>query len=198
MSDFLYFLVYKPYGVLSQFTKELPEHQTLADLYAFPGDVYPVGRLDADSEGLLLITNDKALNNKLLNPKFQHWRSYWVQVEGIPEDKDLMPLRAGVTITVRGEKHVCLPAKVKAIPEPQTLPERNPPIRERKQIPVSWVEISLQEGKNRQVRKMMAAVGFPVLRLIRASIEGLSLSSQIPGSVEKRSGKDIYRLLGID
>ena len=197
MSDFTYFLVYKPFGYLSQFTREAPDHRTLADLHSFPPDVYPVGRLDADSEGLLLLTNDKSLNAKLLSPKNKHWRKYWVQVEGIPEEKDLLPIQKGISVTIQGKNHLCLPARIQIIQEPSGIPDRDPPIRERKNIPVSWLEISLQEGKNRQVRKMMAAIGYPVLRLIRASIEDLSLSSQVPGRVERRSGTEIYRALTI-
>lgn len=173
-----YFLLNKPYGYLSQFTREQPEHRTLADLHNFPPDVYPVGRLDQDSEGLLLLTNDRQITHRLLDPSFGHWRSYWIQVEGIPDEKALQALRQGVTIRIKGKEHSCLPTRVRRIDEPPNLWPRNPPIRERQNIPTSWLEIELQEGKNRQVRRMAAAVGLPVLRLIRFRIELPTSSGQ--------------------
>lgn len=197
MSDLRYFLVYKPFGCLSQFTREMPEHQTLADLFHFPSDVYPVGRLDADSEGILLLTNDKTLNDKLLNPVNKHWRTYLVQVEGVPSTSALVPIEKGVKIKIRKKEHLCLPAKINIIPEPDNLPERFPPVRFRQNIPTSWVKLSLQEGKNRQVRKMMAAVGFPVLRLVRFSIENLHLTKQESGRVEEIKGSELYKKLKI-
>ena len=193
-----YFIIYKPFGYLSQFTKEVPEHQTLEDLSDFPGDVYPVGRLDKDSEGLLLITNDKKLNHRLLNPKFQHRRTYWAQVEGMPTEKAIQQLNQGIDINVNGKIHHTLPADAQLLATVPDVPERDPPIRFRKNVPTSWLEISLHEGKNRQVRKMCAAAGFPVLRLIRVRIENLSLQEMQIGETRKISGEKLYELLNIN
>ncbi len=191
-----YFILYKPYGYLSQFTKEVPEHLTLADLgKKFPKDVYPIGRLDKDSEGLLIVTNDKKLNHALLNPKFQHKRTYLVQVEGVPTKEALQQLRKGVTIKVDGKPYHTHPANVRLLTEAPAVPERNPPIRYRKKIPDSWLEIELHEGKNRQVRKMCAEVGFPVLRLIRDKIEKLELKDMQVGKVQEIKGDLLYKLL---
>jgi 23S rRNA pseudouridine2457 synthase len=173
--------------MLSQFTRE-GEHPTLADLdFDFPKDVYPVGRLDADSEGLLLLTNDNFLKTKLLEPKNKHLRTYYVQVDGLVTPEACMALQKGVLIAVNGKQYRTLPAIVQPIGTPD-LPERNPPIRFRKNIPTSWLAISLYEGKNRQVRKMTAAAGFPTLRLVRWAIGKVTLlkSGQIsanPGDV---------------
>lgn len=157
--------------MLSQFTKEVPSHVTLADLdHPFEKDVYPVGRLDKDSEGLLLLTNDKALNERLLHPKNRKEKVYWAQVEGEPSDHQLKSLRRGVIIKVGKSQHPTLPAKVHLLVDP-VVPDRQPPIRERKNKPTSWLEIILTEGKNRQVRKMCAKVDLPVLRLIRTRLD---------------------------
>lgn len=174
--------------MLSQFTKE-GEHQTLADLdYNFPKDIYPVGRLDADSEGLLLLTNDNRLKTQLLDPKRKHLRTYWVQVEGEITDEACAKLSSGVQISVNGKKYNTLPAKARKIDLP-TLPERNPPIRFRANIPTSWIEISLHEGKNRQVRKMTASVGFPTLRLVRHRIGQYLVADGLqPGDVKEIAG----------
>ncbi len=170
------YLIYKPYRMLSQFTNEIPEHYTLADLdYNFPRDVYPVGRLDADSEGLLLLTNDKSLNAQLLSPKNKKPKTYWAQVEGAPSIQDLHPITQGLTIKIKRKPYQTLPAEVNIIPAPN-LPERDPPIRYRKAIPTTWLSLTLIEGKNRQVRKMCAAVGYPVLRLVRAGFDQWSLT----------------------
>ncbi len=190
-----YFIINKPYGYLSQFTKEIPEHLTLSDLYAFPPDVYPIGRLDKDSEGLLIITDDKKLNTKLLDPKNAHDRTYWVQVEGIPTAEAIRQLEKGVDIKINKKIHHTRPAKAKIISPPTDLPERDPPVRFRKNIPTTWLSLSLTEGKNRQVRRMCAKVGFPVLRLLRYQIEDLQLPSYKPGSVQKMPKKALYRLL---
>ena len=191
-----YFIIYKPYGMLSQFTKE-GDHKTLANLsYSFPKDVYPVGRLDADSEGLLLLTNDKQINHLLLDPKFKHTRTYLAQVEGIFSEDAKRKLEQGVYVSVDGKNYKTLPAKI----EMQTfvsLPDRNPPIRFRKNIPTSWIEITLQEGKNRQVRKMTAAVGFPTLRLVRIGIEKLSLGKMMTGDVKEIKKEEAYSLLSL-
>ncbi|MBU3698567.1 MAG: pseudouridine synthase [Candidatus Kapabacteria bacterium] len=161
----------KPYGVLSQFTPEPgSSYRTLSE-FDFPQDVYPVGRLDADSEGLLLLTDEKGLVAQLLEPEQRHERTYWVQVEGVPQEADLHRLRQGVTIRT----WKTLPCRVQITESANVLPARVPPIRERKNIPTSWLEITLYEGKNRQVRRMTAQVGFPTLRLIRVSNGGLRL-----------------------
>ena len=191
-----YFMLYKPFGVLSQFTKEVPEHRTLGDLQDFPSEVYPVGRLDKDSEGLLLLTDDKSLNHRLLNPDFRHARTYWVQVEGQIQVSAIEQLRQGVTIRINKKDHQTLPAEVQLL-EPPFLPERNPPIRYRASIPTSWLAITLYEGKNRQVRRMCAKVGFPVLRLVRVQIEGLQLGNLEVGESKRFSAEEIYGLLNI-
>ncbi len=184
MANLTYFCIYKPFGVLSQFTREAPHHQTLADLYPFPPDVYPVGRLDKESEGLLILTNDASLNQALLHPSRAHRRTYLVQVEGVPDSDALRKLRRGVTIRVNRKPYQTRPCQVRILdPEPD-LPDRDPPIRFRKNVPTSWLEVILTEGKNRQVRRMGAAVGYPVLRLVRSRIEALSLPAGGPGAVE--------------
>ncbi|MFD2574185.1 pseudouridine synthase [Spirosoma soli] len=192
MSTSCYFLIYKPYLMLSQFSKE-GEKPTLADLdYTFSSDVYPVGRLDADSEGLLLLTNDKQLNHRLLNPKFRHNRTYYVQVDGALTPQACRQLSEGVSISVDGKSYHTLPANAQPIEEP-TLPERNPPIRYRATIPTSWLSISLHEGKNRQVRKMTAAVGFPTLRLVRWAIEDFTAEGMIAGEVRELSWAEVMQ-----
>ena len=189
-----YFYCYKPFGVLCQFTGEGP---TLASLGSFPKEVYPVGRLDKDSEGLLLLSDDSWLNHQLLNPKFAHQRTYFVQVEGIPTEEALAQLRDGVTIQVEGKPYRTKPALVRVLDPAPPLPERIPPIRYRASIPDSWIALTLIEGKNRQVRKMTAAVGFPTLRLVRQSIENLSLSGLQPGEFRSLSQEEAYRCLGL-
>ncbi|HET7818498.1 MAG TPA: pseudouridine synthase [Bacteroidia bacterium] len=183
-----YFIIHKPFGMLSQFSKE-GDHKTLADInFHFQKDIYPVGRLDADSEGLLLLTNDKSVNHQLLNPKFSHNRTYIAQVEGLFSDEAKSKLEKGVLISVDGKQYKTLTCKVKINPYESIdslFPPRNPPIRFRKNIPTSWIEINLHEGKNRQVRKMTAAVGFPTLRLIRTKIENIELKNLQPGKVEE-------------
>jgi 23S rRNA pseudouridine2457 synthase len=191
---FRYFLIYKPFGMLSQFTRE-GDNQTLADLGCpFPKDVYPVGRLDADSEGLLLLTNDNYLKTKLLEPRNRHTRTYYVQVEGEVTQDACEVLSAGVTISINGKQYKTLPAHATPIAEP-TLPERNPPIRFRQNIPTSWLSLTIREGKNRQVRRMTASVGFPTLRLVRWSIGKISLADAKPdfpkpGDVWEVTAKD--------
>ena len=170
---------------------------TLVHIFPFPKDVYPIGRLDKDSEGLLIITNDKALTDRLLHPKHQHERTYFAQVEGIPNPEDLQKLSAGVTITVDGKKYQTKPCRAKLI-EPKDIADRTPPIRVRKLIPTSWIELKLIEGKNRQVRKMTAAIGFPTLRLIRVAIEDLKLEDlnhEICMSIQRDSLYKKLRLL---
>lgn len=164
---------------------------TLGQLHNFPKDVYPVGRLDMDSEGLLILTNDKKMNSRLLNPKNEHSRIYWAQVEGEIDQEALSELEKGVTIRINKKDYKTLPAKAKILETPN-LPERNPPIRFRKSVPDSWLELTLIEGKNRQVRKMTASVGFPTLRLVRAGISELKLGNMQPGEVKELGKGDIY------
>lgn len=175
-----YFLIYKPFQVLSQFTSTEGK-LCLKDILHVPTDVYPVGRLDYDSEGLLLITNDKSINQQLLNPIFAHQRTYWVQVDGAITPDALAQLSKGVSINVEGKMYTTKPTRLELLPESLQLPDRNPPIRFRKNIPTSWVAIQVTEGKNRQVRKMFAQVGFPVLRLIRAKLGKYSIQGMQPG-----------------
>lgn len=188
---FQYFVLYKPYGYLSQFTKEIPSHQTLADLHDFPNEVYPVGRLDKDSEGLLILTNDKRLTDYLLNPQNKHQRTYLAQVEGVLTPSAIQQLQEGVTIKVNKKAYTTLPAKAKSVEVP-SLPQRDPPIRYRAAIPTSWLQLTLIEGKNRQVRKMCAKVGFPVLRLVRTQIEELKLRDMKVGEVRTFEKKELF------
>jgi 23S rRNA pseudouridine2457 synthase len=180
--------------MLTQFSGE---EFTLASLGDFPKEVYPVGRLDKDSEGLLLLTDDKALNHQLLNPRFGHQRTYYVQVEGIPTSEALAQLQQGVTIQVDGMSYRTKPALVKLVDPAPILPERNPPIRYRASIPDCWLALTLIEGKNRQVRKMTAAVGFPTLRLVRFSMEKITLDGMDAGEVRELSQELVYRALGL-
>ena len=196
MSNYSYYIFYKPFGCLSQFTKEVPSHITLADFCeGIPKDVFPVGRLDKDSEGLLLLTNNKSVNHKLLDPKFKHSRTYLAQVEGIPTKAAILNLENGVEIKLKKSTHTTLPARAKLLDNQPVMPERNPPIRVRKTVPDSWIELTLVEGKNRQVRKMCAKLGFPVLRLVRISIEGMALGKMLPGDLVEMEENDFMHAL---
>lgn len=180
----------KPFGVLSQFTRDGSPHRTLAD-FGFPKNVYPIGRLDADSEGLLLLSDEPEWNERLLHPRHAHEREYWAQVEGIPAPKSLKKLERGVVI--QGRK--TLPCRAWILePQPTAgpsrcdgrttqrgVPTRNPPIRFRKSVPDCWMGLELIEGKNRQVRRMTAAIGHPTLRLIRVRIGNFWLGALPPG-----------------
>lgn len=189
-----YFIIYKPFQVLSQFTSE-GDKRTLKDHFNVPADVYPVGRLDYDSEGLLLLTNDKALNHRLLDPRFAHEREYWVQVEGAVAAPSLKALAKGVDITVDGKPYHTRPCKATLFQDPPAVPERIPPIRYRKSVPDSWLSLTLTEGKNRQVRKMTAQVGHPTLRLIRYRIERLTIEGLTPGGMRKLDRNGVYSSL---
>lgn len=168
---------HKPYGVLTQFTPEPGSvHRTLAE-FGFPAGVYPIGRLDADSEGLLLLSDETALNARLLQPAEGHTRCYWVQVEGVPTVESLRALERGVTI----QGHRTLPCRAALLDPPPEIPPRDPPIRVRRNIPDAWISLELVEGKNRQVRRMTAVVGHPTLRLIRVRIGGYEASDLSAG-----------------
>lgn len=164
--------------MLSQFTPEQEGQITLKDVHDFPTDVYPVGRLDKDSEGLLVLTNDNLLKTNLLNPVNYHPRTYWAQVEGSPDPLAIKKLTTGVRIRIQKKYYQTRPAQARILDSQavEMLPERNPPIRFRKSVPDHWIELVLTEGKNRQVRRMCAQVGFPVLRLVRIGIGGVRLS----------------------
>jgi 23S rRNA pseudouridine2457 synthase len=177
-----YYLLYKPFQVLSQFTSEGGK-ACLKDIIEVERDVYPVGRLDYDSEGLLLLTNDTTINHQLLHPSFEHKRTYWVQVDGTITQEAANQLAKGVTINIDGKQYNTKPAVVKLLPDTIPVPDRKPPIRFRKSIPATWASIQLTEGKNRQVRKMFAAVGFPVLRLIRAQMGNYTIDKMQPGDL---------------
>jgi 23S rRNA pseudouridine2457 synthase len=171
-----YFAIYKPFGYLSQFTPDVEGQLTLKDLYDFPAHVYPVGRLDKDSEGLLILTDDPSLNQALLQPSGKKIKTYLAQVEGDPMEADLDLMRKGMTLRIRKKDFISKPAIVRKI-LPPAVEQRTPPIRFRKSQPDSWIELSISEGKYHQVRKMCAHIGHPVLRLIRVKIADYSLPS---------------------
>jgi 23S rRNA pseudouridine2457 synthase len=191
-----YYIIYKPFQVLSQFTSENGK-ACLKDFFDIDKDIYPVGRLDYDSEGLLLLTNDKSLNHRLLHPSFAHEREYRVQVEGLITNEALQKLNQGVSINVDGKTYDTKAAKAARLSDQIIIPERKPPIRFRQHIPTSWIRLILTEGKNRQVRKMTAATGFPTLRLIRSRIAGLSLDPMLPGDMIEMIQNEVYGKLGL-
>lgn len=170
-----YIKLYKPYDVLTQF-RDREGRATLKD-YVPIGGVYPVGRLDRDSEGLLLLTDDGPLAHRLTDPRFEHPRTYLVQVERVPSEESLEALRRGILLSDGPTR----PADVRLMAEPPALPERPVPIRFRKNVPTAWLELTLREGRNRQVRRMTAAVGHPTLRLVRVAIGPIVLGELLPG-----------------
>lgn len=189
-----YVLLNKPYGVVCQFSKETGAESTLADYVPIP-DIYPVGRLDHDSEGLVLLTDDGQLQHTLSDPKFGHSKTYWAQVEGVPTPGALDTLRNGVLLPGYKTRYRTRPAKARVLdPAPEVWP-RTPPIRFRAKIPTAWVEIELQEGRNRQVRRMTAKVGCPTLRLIRVAIGDLRVEGLQPGQWRSLTATELSRLL---
>jgi 23S rRNA pseudouridine2457 synthase len=197
-----YFIVHKPYGYLSQFSgtdNELTLQHLVQqnEVKNFPKDIYPIGRLDKDSEGILLLTNDNVLKTRLLDPKQKHYKTYWAQLEGSPTAESLQPiLNGGIQIKHEGKHYNCLPAKARLL-GPVAIADRNPPIRYRAAIPTTWVEIQLHEGKNRQVRQMTAALGFPTLRLIRTAIQRLQWDKYPGGSITEISRTELFQQLEI-
>lgn len=188
--SFKYYIFYKPFTVLCQFTTK-DGGKTISDFGPFPKDIYSVGRLDADSEGLVLLTNDGMLKHYLLEPIYKHPRTYLVQVEKVPSSDELEKLRKGVIIEGRETKA----AIVKLLKTEPSLPPRTVPIRFRKNVPTAWIEMTLFEGKNRQIRKMTATVGHPTLRLVRISIGSISLGKLNPGECRALSKQEINSLL---
>ncbi len=181
-----YIIFNKPFGVLCQFSGE---RETLKNYIAIK-NVYPAGRLDRDSEGLVLLTDDGDLQHRLSDPKFGHPRTYWVQIEGIPEEKALRRLREGVTI----QGYRTRPAQVRLLETEPALPPRHPPIRFRKSVPTAWIEITLTEGRNRQVRRMTAAIGHATLRLVRVAIGHLRLEGLMPGQWRELTAEELLQM----
>lgn len=179
---------WKPYGVLTKFTDE-QGRPTLADYIDIP-NIYAAGRLDMDSEGLLLLTDDSRLSHRLTDPKFEHPRTYWVQVERIPDERALDQLRHGVNIKGCRTR----PARVRLLESPPDLPPRPVPIRYRKNVPDCWLELTLTEGRNRQVRRMTAAIGHPTLRLVRSAIGFITLADLHPGEWQRLTEEEVSAL----
>jgi 23S rRNA pseudouridine2457 synthase len=181
---------HKPYGVLSQFTPDGSPNRPLAE-FGLPANVYSLGRLDADSEGLLLLSDEAGLNSQLLDPRHSHRRTYWVQVERVPEDAALARLSQGVTI----QKRFTRPCRAWRLNPQPNVPPRVPPIRRRLSVPDCWIALELIEGKNRQVRRMTAAIGHPTLRLLRVRIGNFELGSLLPGEWREMTEADRRKLL---
>ena len=190
---------WKPYGVLTKFT-DAENRPTLAE-YIHVKNIYAAGRLDMDSEGLLLLSASGTLSHALLDPRFEHPRTYWAQVEGIPDEPALSHLRAGVTLSEKGKSgqvYHTRPAHIRLLETAPTLPERSVPIRFRANIPTAWLELMITEGKNRQVRRMTAAIGYPTLRLVRWAITSITLEGLQPGELQPLTSDqitDLQRLL---
>jgi 23S rRNA pseudouridine2457 synthase len=202
---FKYYIANKPYNIICQFTPDAEGQKTLADLnFDFPKDVYPIGRLDLDSEGLLLLTNDRSLNHRLLNPQFAHERTYLAQVEGIMTDEILEKFRNRLDIKIEKKIYHTLPAKINRVEDPsvffnnKSIWERDPPAKASGNKPMSWVEITLTEGKNRQVRRMCAKVEHACLRLIRVKIVDLELGDLAINEVREIEAEEIYKLLKVN
>ena len=181
-SNLRYYIINKPYKVLSQYTDDA-DNKGLGSIISIPKGIYSVGRLDLDSEGLLILTNDKKLNQALLNPENEHRRTYHAEVEGVPSSSTLKALSNGLCIKVNGKSFMTKKAEISALIDYQ-LPERIPPVNRVKHPQTSWIELILTEGKNRQVRKMTAKVGHPTLRLLRVAIENLTLHQLRPGQLK--------------
>ena len=199
---FRYFIANKPFNTRCQFSREAEDQVTLADLnFDFPKDVYPIGRLDQDSEGLLLLTSDRSLNHRLLNPQFAHKRTYLAQIEGIPTEESLVQFRKGVRIKIDQKPYNTLPADCKPVKDPsvyfdnQAIWNRFPLPKASANKPMSWLEVTLTEGKNRQVRRMCAAIGHPCLRLIRVSIMDLRLRNLQPNDVKELEREEMMGFL---
>ncbi|MFN8578930.1 MAG: pseudouridine synthase [Candidatus Sericytochromatia bacterium] len=192
MKDFTYLLFYKPYNVICQFSPE-GDKITLKEFIKIP-EIYPVGRLDTDSEGLIIITDDNQLKHILTEPKFKSEKTYYVQVEGIPQEEDLNKIRNGISF----KDYKTLPAKVRILENEPNLSPRNPPIRFRKNIPTTWLEIIINEGKNRQIRKMTAHIGFPTLRLVRVKIKHIEINNLKVGEYRFLSQKEVIDLKKIN
>ncbi len=190
-----YYIIYKPYKMISQFTSS--HKKKCLDLldFNFPKDVYPVGRLDENSEGLLILTNDRSLNHKLLKPEFEHKRVYLVQLQGLITAEAIKQIESGITIALDAGPYLTKPCKVKQVKKPENLPLRGHPISDR--LPTSWIELTLTEGKFHQVRKMTAGAGFPCLRLIRIAIEEIRLEQMQPGEVRELKKDAVYKKLNI-
>ncbi len=195
---FLYYAFYKPYNVINQFSKAHPDHISLQDIVKVPKDVYPVGRLDKDSEGLLLLTNDKSINTLLLLPGNKKQKTYLVQVDGDITQDAVEKMARGIEIKLDTGPYITKPCEIKKLKQPPVLPERNPPVRMRLTIPTSWIKITLTEGKNRQIRKMCAQTGFPVLRLVRVQIQDLKIGNLQPGALRKMTKEELFELLHLD
>lgn len=193
-----YYIFHKPFGYLSQFSNDGDNLGIKTIIPNIGIDVYPLGRLDLDSEGLLILSNDKKLNQLLLDPKFNHNRVYYSQVEGLVDKDSIDKLQKGVEISTNSNKYTTKPAKAEISNEQDWLEERNPPIRKRKDKVTSWIKLTLTEGKNRQVRKMTASVGLPTLRLIRFSIENINIVNLKQGETKEIDEKEIYHLLNIN
>jgi len=183
---------WKPFGVLTKFI-DAENRPTLADYVHIP-DIYAAGRLDLDSEGLLLLTDSGSLSHRLTDPRFQHPRTYWAQVEHIPDEAALQRLRTGIELSEGGRLWRTRPAQVDLLADPPDLPERNVPIRVRQSIPTSWLQLTITEGRNRQVRRMTAAVGCPTLRLVRWAIGTITLAGLTPGALLPLSDAEIEAL----
>ncbi len=191
-----YYLIYKPYQVLSQFSPK-DGKKCLSDYFRFDRDVYSVGRLDYDSEGLMLLTNDNYLKTAVLDPDQKQTKEYLVQVEGDIDESALYSLRKGVTIKLDDGPYTTKPCKAEKLKSEPWLPERNPPIRFRENQPTSWIRITITEGKNRQIRKMAANVGFPALRIVRVAIGEIGLGGLKPGDSKQLREDYVYSQLNI-